>query len=503
MVGSRNFNLKFSLIVLFIIYAAFVVRAYIAIDPDFPWRVRSGNLYLESGIPKTDPFSYSFPWVDHAWLQSILFAVLLGVIGKLGLSIIYATLAFAAALIPYRIFAKNQSGKTESSWQMSFLLILALTLLFPFSGVRVQVMSWFLFSVLVALVFQDKLWSKFSRFLPFYFLAWANLHGGVASGLMFLAAVFAVRTASKRELNLKDLAILIASITATLINPYGVGLWREIFSSISDPSLRWSITEWMPGIAMMDLSLAALLAFSIFFTVKYWKKISYELTAASILFLAMGVLSRRHLPLWVLIAVPLIGKALGIFYDEIKIIKGAKEKLGIVAKIAFFSSIGIFIFQGILAMADARYISENTFYPKDAVSYLKANPRTGEIFSDYGWGGYLILNLPEKKVFIDGRMPSWKWDTNEKSESTSAFEDYKGILSGFFYFRQQFAKHEINTVLLPIARGDNIYGLLGDKFVTLFRNGKEIYRYDLVKQLEKEGWIKEYEDQVAVIYSRP
>jgi len=27
----------------------------------------------------------------------------------------------------------------------------------------------------------------------------------------------------------------------------------------------------------------------------------------------------------------------------------------------------------------------------------------GEMFNDYGWGGYLILALPERKVFIDGR----------------------------------------------------------------------------------------------------
>jgi len=44
-------------------------------------------------------------------------------------------------------------------------------------------------------------------------------------------------------------------------------------------------------------------------------------------------------------------------------------------------------------------------FPVASVKYLRAHPEvvSGEMFNDYAWGGYLILYLPERKVFIDGR----------------------------------------------------------------------------------------------------
>jgi hypothetical protein len=44
-------------------------------------------------------------------------------------------------------------------------------------------------------------------------------------------------------------------------------------------------------------------------------------------------------------------------------------------------------------------------FPVAAVQWLKANPTAvrGEMFNDYGWGGFLMLYLPERKVFVDGR----------------------------------------------------------------------------------------------------
>jgi len=37
------------------------------------------------------------------------------------------------------------------------------------------------------------------------------------------------------------------------------------------------------------------------------------------------------------------------------------------------------------------------------VEWLKAHPQAGEMFNPFDWGGYLSLELPEKKVFIDSQ----------------------------------------------------------------------------------------------------
>src|SRR4029077_20274141 len=42
-------------------------------------------------------------------------------------------------------------------------------------------------------------------------------------------------------------------------------------------------------------------------------------------------------------------------------------------------------------------------FPVRAVNFLRSHPAQGPLFDNYGYGGYLIANLPEYKVFIDGR----------------------------------------------------------------------------------------------------
>ncbi len=44
-------------------------------------------------------------------------------------------------------------------------------------------------------------------------------------------------------------------------------------------------------------------------------------------------------------------------------------------------------------------------FPVAAVSWVKKNPGAvrGEMFNEMRWGGYLILVMPERKVFVDGR----------------------------------------------------------------------------------------------------
>ena len=50
-------------------------------------------------------------------------------------------------------------------------------------------------------------------------------------------------------------------------------------------------------------------------------------------------------------------------------------------------------------------------FPCGAVSFLQNNNQYqySRIFNAYDWGGYLIWAMPEKKIFIDGRLPQYKF----------------------------------------------------------------------------------------------
>jgi hypothetical protein len=48
--------------------------------------------------------------------------------------------------------------------------------------------------------------------------------------------------------------------------------------------------------------------------------------------------------------------------------------------------------------------SEHNGQPNQIIQHLKTNPCQGNLFRHYNLGGYLIWQLPETKVYVDGRM---------------------------------------------------------------------------------------------------
>ena len=484
----------------------------ITIDPDFGWRLQSGLLYLQKGIPKTDPFSYtmpSFPWVDHAWLVTTGIGFLYPIIGKIGLAFISSLLAISALII-----SSSREKKSVNNFPVEKVLghhlgrlasisfILSVSLIMPFSGVRAQVFTWFLLAVFLKILLNNQLWQRWKKVLPVFFFIWANLHGGFVSGLAILCLVLFVRFVREEKIVVVDILILFFSICATFFNPYGIGLWREVWSSVTDSSLRWSIAEWMPSFFMLDLSMISLVSLSFILITKYRKKFTKEELVLYYFSLIQGILSRRNLPLWIIISLPLLNDAINYFYQEVKGIRISLFRLKKVYKYAWYLFLVIFTFQTIFTLKNSLILTENRFYPKDAVNYLKINLPENETFSLYGWGGYLIWQLPEKKVFIDGRMPSWNWDKAGDSESNNSFEEYKGILTGETDYKILFEKYKIDTVLWPISKPPGFYTYLQkklDNFLTIF--GKEKSDFDFLKQLEDDGWDEIYKDNVAIIFS--
>jgi hypothetical protein len=94
---------------------------------------------------------------------------------------------------------------------------------------------------------------------------------------------------------------------------------------------------------------------------------------------------------------------------------------------------------------------------------------SGEMFNSYGWGGYLILYLPERRVFMDGRNDFYGEELidefNKPDEVKPGWEDV-------------FAKYHVGWTILP--RTHPLCSLLA-------------LRID---------WKQVYQDEVTAIYTR-
>lgn len=483
--------------VLIIAGFAFFLKNIFVLDPDFGWHFKMGEYILRSGIPATDPFSYTmlgFPFVDHEWFSNVIIFSIYR-INPVFLYVLFALIPIAAIVI---CFPKNYRKGLIG------IVVLSAAVLLSFSGVRVQEISWLFTAILLRLMFDpdsigvdNKLWTKWRFYVPILILLWANLHGGFAISIFLLGIFITVRIVRK-NLQLADIGVFLVSVLATLINPYGIRLWGEVISQLGNTSLHWQIIEWFPAIFFYDLSLLFLIAISAVLIVRYLKKIPLvELVFFSVLFI-LAVSSVRNVPFFIFANLFLSARLLDLFYAELK---NKEQKARLSKVVSFFIAISFLLFTyETYSSVFVSGLSEGNYYPTPkAISFLQNNAKRGEIFSIYNWGGYLIWKLPEKKVFVDGRMPSWQWSgTAPVGQSDSAFIAYEGIMSGKLDYKKIFQKYEVRYMLLPKETKGG--GSIIEAIASMFIKNNNSNKFSLQK-LTHDGWRKIYEDKNSGIFS--
>lgn len=485
---------------IFVLFIAIIFNGWSKIDPDFGWHLTTGKLISSSGIPQTDPFSYtmtSFPFVDHEWLTNLIIYWLYTTLGYGGLAVLFASLFLASIFVLDKKMIVGNINRQGFFSPKNSLLMLAIGIMIPYSGIRPQVQTWFWLSILMWLIKSFETGKRLKYFLPLLFLIWSNLHGGFSIGIATLFTYLAFRSFRLRKIIFEEVIIFFLSLLGTLINPYGYKLWGEVWMQLSDHSLRWRIAEWTPSFLNFDLPYIFYVALACFLVIKYRRKFYLEELVIFAGFFVEAVLSLRHVPLWVIISVPMVAKTCDWLYQDIEKIVYGKERFRKVMIILFLVSLGLLFFQTLFTLRSP--LSEDSYYPKKAALYLKDNLPKGEIFSNYGWGGYLIWKLPEKKVFIDGRMPSWRWQGVPK-ESKYAMEDYLKVVTEETASKKILEAYGVDTVLWYKSKTKPNNKSFFEKKIREFFKQKE--EKSFLEGLIADKWKVTYEDSLSTILQK-
>lgn len=503
---------KFIFLGVAVIAIIFFLKGQVSLDPDFGWHVRLGEYILKYGIPKVDPFSYtmpSFPFVDHEWLTNIFFAKLFMFFGKTGLALVNTFLIILALFISlFRRDVRSDIGiyikdAKDIFYIFGIPLVLSVAVLIPFSGIRAQVQSWLWLAILLNVILNPKTLGRWGFLLPLFFMFWANLHGSFGAGIVSLGLVIVLKAIRKKKINIYEIRLLIVSILATLINPYGIRLWLELWQTISDYSLHFRVREWSPIFLYFNLPFLVYFLYTFILIWKYKEK-KLEEFSLYIVFLLLSILSIRHIPSLIIVSLPITLKATTSLYHKFLSQKYTTRYFTMTTLLALLAIYIIFIVNLLSEIKLSILISENNYYPVHAVKFLRENPTQGQVFAEYSWGGYLIWKIPEKKVFIDGRMPSWRWNANIPTESNWAMEDFVSIFKNTSSFDNLVKKYGIDTILWQVENRKSyreyIYEL-SYKVASLFGKKQETIR-SFRERLLEEGWIEVYRDSIAIIYRK-
>lgn len=217
-------------------------------ETDLGWQMATGRYIVQHHqIPSTTLFTYTVPgstWIYPPFSGVIFY--LLYVIGGYAAISWFSALACAATVA----IAVWRGGRVTAA-----LAILAVPAIAFRTVPRADLFTTVLFAAVLVLLVRHyeghpvRLW-----LLPILMLCWANLHHGFVAGLALMGAygfsevcdmLFADRRTAAQARLRKTLPWLIASAAATLINPWGFGIYRALSrqNKLTQP-LTDFIGEW-------------------------------------------------------------------------------------------------------------------------------------------------------------------------------------------------------------------------------------------------------------------
>lgn len=518
--SARIFRaIKFFIITLFFI-GIFLALLRVALwDYDFWWHVATGRYIVSTGsLPDKDPFSYTstleenknkFPERENFilkqyWLSQVIFYLIYDNADAKGIILLRTILLVATLLL---VFWRLQ--RWSVSFPVSFIFVFTLFSLLTSSTGERPVLFTIFFTVLTFFIledFKDKKDKRIFLLIPIMLL-WSNMHGGFILGVAVIMVfilgegikiILRKTVYSGREISLFYAATIIA-LAFSFINPTGWDAFSIAFSSKYKPFTQ-GIQEYASPFFLYKEKV---------YPVNYWyislvalfpaliiiRKRKIDLTHIILLsgLLMMSLSAIRFIVYYGLIASMIIGKELDIFIKEIlrtRFSEEAYEKMLNVLTIVAILSVILYI-SGIHKFEKFRFgIAKGRSVPAAAVDFIEENRLSGNMFNDYGYGGYLAWRLyPQHKTFIDSRglnigvMTEFSWITQ-----TVGYTDFSGGIDASIattpLWERLINHYDINFMLLAPF---DIYAQLQPLIFQL---------------IESDKWVPVYCDFISIIFVR-
>ncbi|MGH9538835.1 MAG: hypothetical protein ACRD3H_12975 [Terriglobales bacterium] len=450
-------------------------------DASIGWHIRNGELMLRThAITRTDPFSVTMSgqtWYAWEWLYDIVIAGIHHWIGLNGVVLFTAVIIAATFALTLRLSLRRGGNLPVTVVLLALSLGAAMIHLLA----RPHVVSWLLTVVWFQLLDESEAGSKSTVdatgrrlwWLPVLMLLWANVHAGFVVGFVLLGLYLAssaigyfrcrLEQGQEQEFRRRRLRrlglVTLASLGASLINPYGYRLHLHVYQYLSSRWLMNHIDEFLSpnfhGVAQQCF--VAILLITIVALAIVGKKLSLSRILVLLFAAYSGLYASRSLPVSSLLLTLLVAPLLTEAIEEVS----SRPDLALLLRdrLLRFRSFGvrmarteaqfrghawplIAVFAGVLACAhggrlgayqwmDAHFDASR--FPVQAADAILQRGLREPIFCPDSWGGYLIYRLyPQNEVFVDDRhdfygkeflkeylqtvrlAPEWKRFLNEK-----------------------------------------------------------------------------------------
>ncbi len=428
-------------------------------DSDPALHVATGNWILEHHeVPRKDPFSATHAgqaWFAQEWLSDVVFALVHRAAGWSGIVALAAVLITAAHLFLYRFLVRRGSDPLVAFAAVLLAAAAASShwLARPHLVTVLLLVVWIL--ILEEVVREGRRASRLA-FLPLLMVAWVNLHGGFLVALGTLACYIAGTLLASRPLAGQGTgattdaararaliaplgAAFAASAAAALVNPWGWRLPAHLLAyfAVPRPSLAVNM-EFAPpsaadraGVTFFGFLAICLAGLACGAWALYRSRPSGSsarepgavrpgddpgrlihggFLLASAMGTALAMLSIRHVEVMAIFGAVVAASGFSAFLDSTRaeddrrswdILRRREVSCGgaiLLIAVCLTAALG-----GAGKLPRAGY--DPSRFPVTMVRALRQSGvrPAGPVFAPEHWGGYLILEWPEAKVFVDGR----------------------------------------------------------------------------------------------------
>lgn len=424
-------------------------------ENDLFFILRIGSDILTRGqVPRVDTYSWTnfgTPWVLPEWLSFVLYALAFRAGGFFGTWALMVALTLATALTVW--FWLLRHLRPAWAFPLTSLMLLALS---DYLQERPYALTYVLLAVsLVTLMRARTGRPRLLLWLPPLCALWTNLHQGflVLVGLLLAYALgdalWAVwlrlraarvvpdltlppeeRTSAdpKERLLLtasagQMLAAALACALAGMISPYGWRVYWNVFITLRNRTLMANVTEWN-SVAVVPLAqlepfllLCAVAAVSLVFS---RRRNMGDALALGALF-GQALLHARNIPLFaiagVIIVAPHFQLAVRAVRRRLRLPArpAARGRLLSVCALAFAAVLALVCVANLRRAVGPRGLSPEGIgeavarvpsYPDAACAFIEAEhfPPHLRLLNGFETGGYLMWRLPQRLVFVDGRL---------------------------------------------------------------------------------------------------
>jgi hypothetical protein len=409
------------MLVLAALLTAVAARALIlklcVLDLDIWWHLKVGEWIVEHrAFPHTGILSRTAanrPWAAYSWGYEVPLSRAYAWFGLVGVGVLGTLLTLAVAYAVYWM-VRRLSGKF---WAACILGTVACSA-FLFSLMpRPVFLSMILFAVTLTVILEAQRTSRMQilYWLPLVFLVWANCHIQFVYGI-FVVGLFtgvhlflqlgahfgiAPHSALPSRLPARKLVVIFAAcVLATCLGPYSYHLYPVVFAYAGSKFPYAFIREFQAlNFRAYSHYVELLLAGAAFFTLGRQK--SVDIFKLALLTVASVVAFRTMRDSWFLCitAAACIADSGGEEVER-EPSETVPQKAGLAAALALV----LFLFARNTGF-NTRGLDDamSSWFPVNAVNFLRRNPQPGPLYNTFDWGGFLTWYMPDHPVAIDGR----------------------------------------------------------------------------------------------------